>query len=128
MKKPLLTGLLAVLLVGCITSRKTYTRVELYFGQSRPDGSLIAAADWQAFSDSVITPVLPEGLSVADVHGQWKEASGKVISEPSKVVLAFVPLTKERSQAIDCIRQKYCRYFRQESVMRVDSRVKAIRF
>ena len=76
MKKFFLALTVAGLLCGCHTTGRNWVRSEIYFGMSKPDGSLVTAAEWQAFVDANVTPRFPAGLSVMDVQGQWRDRSG----------------------------------------------------
>ena len=123
MKRLLLALTLAATLVGCSTSDggRRWVRSEIHFGLSRPDGSSISQEDWQKFMDDVVTPAFPAGLSVVDSRGQWRNASGHIDKEPSKVLVLLHPRAAEVEQRIDEIRSTYCRRFQQEAVMKVTS-------
>jgi hypothetical protein len=99
-----------------------FLRTELYFGRSKPDGSLVADEDWKAFLAETVTPLFPDGFTVLSGFGQYREKSGKIISEPSQVLIFLYPgRTKKESRAkIEEIRTAYIKRFDQESVLRVD--------
>jgi hypothetical protein len=100
-----------------------WIRTELFFGLSEPDGSLIDAADWNAFLDEHILPRFPEGLTVLDATGRYLDKQQRTIKEPSKVVIFFY--APDRSVAansnLTAIAAEYCSQFKQESVLRTDS-------
>src|SRR5690348_9403920 len=99
-----------------------YYRTELYFGRSKPDGSIITDEEWARFLNDVVTPRFPEGFTVLDGLGQYRNKSGRIIKEPSKV-LVFLYSFKSRKTSrarIDEIRAAYVKLFNQESVLRLD--------
>jgi hypothetical protein len=108
-----------------ILSCASYQRSDLYFGRDIPGGGQVSEQAWKAFSDSVISAYFPEGYTEWDAKGRWKDTETKeTISEPTKVVTFFGKMSKERSAAIDSIAQRYLRRFRQQSVLRTDSKAK----
>lgn len=100
------------------------TKTELYFGLSKPDGSMVSNKDWQAFADTVITKTFIQGSTLIDARGQWLGNDGKLISESSKILIIISKLNQEQSKQINLVREKYKKYFQQEAVLRVDKRVK----
>lgn len=110
---------------ACTTLKgKKMTKTELYFGLTKPDGSTVAESAFQAFADSVISKTFTEGCTIIDGYGQWLGFNGKLISEPSKIVIVISKLSAQRSRGIEQVREKYKKYYQQESVMRVDEFLK----
>ncbi len=103
-------------------SDKEWVQTELFFGLARPDGSAISTDQWQAFVDQYVTPRFPEGLTIVDVHGQYRMQSGKIANEESKIIVLLHESNKERWLAIEDIRSIYKKLFAQESVLRASTR------
>jgi len=99
-----------------------YCRTELYFGRSIPDGGMVTDEQWEEFLAEVVTPRFPDGFTILKGIGQYREKSGKIISEPSQVLIfLYSSKTKTESRAkIEEIRKEYVKRFKQESVLRVD--------
>jgi len=97
----------------CAPPLKPAVEVDLYFGE-------ISAPQWTAFLDEEVTPRFPDGLSVIDVNGQYRNRQGAIGRERSKLLVIVVfdaPAHASRVQAIvDSYRQRY----KQESVLRVE--------
>lgn len=106
-----------------LTADKFY-RTELYFGRSRPDGGTVSDAEWEQFLVDEVTPRFPDGFTILNATGQYREKSGKIISEPSEVlVFLYTRKTKQESRRkIEEIRAAYVKKFSQESVLRMDIR------
>lgn len=100
---------------------RPWVRTELFFGMSRPGGVAVAPAEWQRFLDDEITPRFPDGLTVLDAAGQWRGASGRVTSEPAKVLILFHPPDSGAGARIEAIRERWLKLFGQESVLRATS-------
>lgn len=98
----------------------SYTKTELYFGLSIPGGGNVSNEEWSSFADSVITPVFLYGSTAIESKGEWLGSDKKITKEESKLVISINEMTDELTAKIDTIRAKYKRYYRQESVMRVD--------
>lgn len=95
----------------------SYKRTELYFGGSRPDGSVITPADFELFLDKEVTPAFPDGLTWLEAHGQWM--GGK---EDSYVLIILYPFSdRQANRELEEIRTDYKAQFDQESVLRADS-------
>ena len=73
---------------------------------------------WRAFLAEEITPRFPDGLSVVDGAGQWRDASGTIVRERSKLVLILAEPGASGMRRTDEIAQAYRRTFGQESVLR----------
>lgn len=104
-------------------SLEKYIRTELYFGLSRKSGGEISETDFQAFIDEFVTPRFPDGLTIFDAQGQWREGDTTIAKERSKV-LVLIYLKRDRRSAdrkIDEIRSEYKKRFAQSSVLRVDT-------
>ena len=100
------------------------TKTELFFGLSKRGGEIISTKDWQAFADTVIAKTFTDGSTIIDARGQYLEKDGKPISESSKMLIVISKLDAKCSKQIDIVREKYKKYFQQESVMRMDKRVR----
>lgn len=128
--KPVM-GLLILIstIVGCQSSTKPesngamhWQRTEMYFGQTRRDGSEITDRDWKEFLNEEIVPKFPSGLTVFDGDGRWRDTNGLIHTEGSRVLVVLYPMDdSEADGKLDAIAQKYCADFDQEAVMRLDS-------
>ena len=96
----------------------------LYFGLSTPQGP-VTSAQWEDFLAREVTPRFPDGLTVWDAKGQWKDAKGVIEKEPSKVLLLVHSADAKSDEAIQQIIDDYKKRFDQESVMRVTEQVRA---
>jgi 5-methylcytosine-specific restriction endonuclease McrBC regulatory subunit McrC len=105
-------------------STKTLIKDELYFGLSKPGGKTVSEVEWQLFLNRVITPRLPDGLTVMDVYGQYLDSSGKLTREKTKLVILIYENSQTKNQKIEEIIASYKKTFQQESVLRVTSSVR----
>jgi hypothetical protein len=96
-----------------------FIKDELYFGLSKPDGSLVSATEWQDFVDRTITPRFPDGLTVMDAYGQYLTQRNQLVREPTKVVILIYGDSPARARAIADIIAIYKQRFQQESVLRL---------
>lgn len=96
------------------------TRLELLFGAAKPDGTEVSDADWLAFLDETVTPRFPDGLTVLDGRGQWRNARGEIVREATRVLLVWHLPHARTAADIAAIRETYKQRFGQESVMRID--------
>jgi hypothetical protein len=99
-----------------------FTRTELFFGSLKPDSSLVSEEAFLGFLDAEITPRFPNGLTLLTGLGQFLNAQGVIIQEPSRLLILLYPLEEWRhsSEKIEQIREQYKQMFDQESVLRVD--------
>jgi hypothetical protein len=101
------------------------TETDLYFGQSRPDGTMIMISEWNAFAKTDIPRVFKEGSTTISVTGSWYDpVAGKFISEPTYLVRYVYKKSSQASRQIDSLRSWYQQKFRQQSVLRVDRKVR----
>jgi Protein of unknown function (DUF3574) len=101
------------------TARGCALTTELFLGQTRPDGSLILAAEWDAFLREIVTPLFPAGLTVVEGSGQWRGGDGKIGREPAKILIIVRPGGAD-GEGIVAVIAAYKTRFAQESVLRVD--------
>ncbi len=101
------------------------TRVELFFGrtiaptEANPRGE-VSEAQWRRFLDEEVTPRFPDGLSVLDVQGRWRDrATGRNVNERSKLVILIVQSGQEVGTRIDELTAAYKARFRQGAVLRL---------
>lgn len=105
-----------------VVQAESYYRTELYMGRSIPGGSMVSEEAWEKFLGEVVTPLFPDGFTVLNGRGQYREASGAIAKEPSHVlVFLYRKADRKRARAdIEKIRGEYKKRFAQESVLRVD--------
>ena len=108
-------------------TQSTWLRTELIFGLSLPGekSGTVSQQQWTDFLKDVITPRFPEGLTVTDGFGQWRDKQGALTSEPSKIVLLVYPPTDSAESGIQEIRELYKKKFAQESVLRLTTQTQA---
>ena len=97
-------------------------RAELLFGLRRPDGRASSEAAWRRFLAARVTPRFPDGLTVLSANGQWRGADGRVLREPSRVLVILTEASAGTLDALQAIRTEYRAAFGQESVGLVLSR------
>lgn len=93
----------------------------LYFGLSTSQGP-VTPAQWDTFLNKEVTPRFPDGLTVLDAKGQWRNAKGIIGKEPTKVLILVHPDTSAEDQAVQNLIDIYKKEFHQESVMKVRNR------
>lgn len=101
-----------------------WLRTELYFSIGEwTETSLTTEPEgrWQEFLDREVTPRFPDGLSVIDVYGQWRnpQAGGAVRRERSRLLVIVHPNTPEASGKIEEIRDTWKKQTGEKSVLRV---------
>ncbi|MCQ0022119.1 DUF3574 domain-containing protein, partial [Streptomyces somaliensis DSM 40738] len=106
---------------------RTHVETRLLFGTERPGGGpAVTDAQFTAFVDREVTPRFPAGLTVRQGRGQWRDASGRIVRERSYELVLLYPAADAvaAGREVERVRAAYLRAFGQESVGRVDERVR----
>ena len=123
--RPLL-GLFAVVALSgcaslppaCVPPAQSMVTAEMYFGRNIGDRVGVSEAAFTQFTAREITPRFPQGLTVVDGRGQWRDTeNGRVLREPSKVVLVTFTDSLEARANLGAIADAYKQTFRQQSVL-----------
>jgi hypothetical protein len=122
------TLLLAALLLGqngsaaaqtlaCHGAQKPREVAELMFGRNIGNRVGVSEAAWQRFVAREMTPRFPDGLTIIDATGQWRDSgTSKVVREPSKRVEIVLPGAGDDEDKLDAIVAAYKKQFRQQAV------------
>ena len=90
---------------------------ELMFGRNIGDRIGVSEAQWARFVDREITTRFPDGLTVFDTRGQWRDTErNRIVREPSKLVQIVLPGKAEDTDRLNEIAAAYKSRFRQQSV------------
>ncbi len=108
------TALVAQTPPNCQTPQQPKQVAELLFGR----GTDVSEFAWARFVARELTPRFPEGLTISDASGQWRNpANGMVVREPSKRVEIVLPGNADDQTRLDSVVTAYKREFRQRSVV-----------
>ncbi len=98
-------------------------RIELMLGRNIRGHAGVGSARWAKFLAREITPRFPDGLTVVDTAGQWRDpATARIAREPSRLVI-IVTGGEGADEKIAAIVDAYKKRFRQKSVGVVTSAV-----
>jgi len=101
----------------CSGAQKPAAVAELMFGRKIGNRIAVSESRWARFVDREITPRFPDGLSVVDAKGQWRDRERNVIvREPSKLVTIVLLGDPADQTRLSEIVEAYKRCFRQQSV------------
>jgi hypothetical protein len=107
---------------GCPAGLRPATTAEVFFGQDIAGGAEVSDADWRGFLSAEVSPRFPDGLTVADVYGQWRGPKGSFVKEPSKALFIVLAHRGDDQRRLALVRDAYKRQFRQDSVLLVEQR------
>jgi Protein of unknown function (DUF3574) len=112
-----LAGSAGAQLVDCRGGQTPSQVAELLFGRNIGNRIGVSEGEWGRFVDREITPRFPNGLTVFNATGQWRDqASNKIVREPSKIVQIVLPGNVEDIARLNEIAEAYKTRFKQQSV------------
>jgi Protein of unknown function (DUF3574) len=98
----------------CHAPQQAKELAELLFGR----GTDASEFSWARFVARELTPRFPDGLTISDASGQWRNpANSMVVREPSKRVEIVLPGNADDQTRLDAVVTAYKRGFRQRSVV-----------
>ena len=97
------------------------TIAEAYFGQNVQGRAPVSQVEWARFMQEVVTPAFPDGLTVLDGMGQWRNAAGRISREDSKILVLVLPGQDQLAAAarLAPVTAAWQARFAQESVLTV---------
>ena len=104
---------------SCPPGTEPFAEYRLFFGRSQGEMEVVSEDEWRAFVAEEVTPRFPDGLTVLDAAGQWRDGSGTIVRERTKLLLVLAPQGDDAMQRTDEIADAYKRAFGQSSVLRV---------
>lgn len=113
----------ALLLAGCAAAppcpegSQAAVLDQLWLGTSRAHGPAVTAPEWSAFVREEIAPRLPQGFTVLEAQGQWRNGDGSVAQERTRVLQLLHPADAGSAAALREIAGRYRARFEQEAVL-----------
>jgi hypothetical protein len=103
---------------GCaLPSEKPMIVAELFFGRDIPGRRPLTEKEWSAFADEIIARQFPDGFTVSDGEGEWRDpVMRKVVRERTKILTVAAAPTAEVEARIARVTAAYRARFRQKSV------------
>lgn len=90
---------------------------ELFFGRGIKGRAPLTDAEWAEFTAQTITPNFPDGFTVFDGEGQWRNPqTGHIAHDPTKIVLVAAKRTPDLAQRLSAVIDAYKARFHQQSV------------
>jgi len=99
-----------------------WIRTELYFSVGTVDGKegAVSPARWREFLDKEVTSRFPDGFTVFDAYGQWRDHGAKEPERLStKVIVILHENNPQNAGNIEAIRLAYKRITGDLSVLRL---------
>ena len=103
----------------CPDGSERYDEYRMFFGRNVGHAEGVSDEEWRAFLADTVTPRFPDGLSVFDAAGQWRDSEGGIVRERSKMVLILAEPSSDAARRLGETAEEYKRKFSQESVLRV---------
>jgi hypothetical protein len=112
-----LAGSAGAQLLDCRGGQRPTEVAELLFGRNIGNRLGVSEAAWGRFVDREIAPRFPDGLTVFDASGRWRDRTrDRLVREPSKIVEIVLPGTPDDIPRLNEIAEAYKRRFKQQSV------------
>src|SRR5690242_7958401 len=91
--------LLAASLAACAPALHTSVRQavvyeQLFFGRNREGREIVSDSAWTVFLRDEVTPRFPEGLTVLQSRGQWRDSTGHIEREAGYVLTLLHPASR----------------------------------
>lgn len=103
--------------LSCTEPQKPMLEIDLMFGRNIGGQLGVSEELWSDFVAKEITPRFPQGLTVDDAVGQWRDReTSTIVKEPSKDVRVIVPAGVEVKEKVDAIVAAYKQRFQQQAV------------
>ena len=107
-------------LVDCLGAQRPTQVAELMFGRNIGSRIGVSEGNFGRFVDREIMSRFPNGLTVFNAAGQWRdEASNKIVREPSKIVQIVLPGRVDDVARLNEIVEAYKTRFKQHSVVMI---------
>ena len=115
-----LTGCAGVTPLACPGGTAPRLVAELLFGRNIGSRLAVSETDWARFVAEEVTPRFPDGFTVVDAKGQWRDSEqGRVVREPSKMLLIVMSDEAAGRGRLAAIIEAYKRRFSQQSVLTI---------
>ena len=102
---------------ACAPGQQPMLSAELLFGRKIGDRIGVDEAAFRRFVDEEVTPRFPDGLTIIDASGQYRDRErGRLIREPSKLILIATVDEAGNRGKLAAIAEAYKRRFHQQSV------------
>lgn len=121
-----LAALLTVLWSGPVAAAaecagEAWVESTLYMGRGLADGGTVPDAGVQAFVAETIVPAFPDGFTILDARGHWRDGrTGRAVGETTVVLVVAHPPGPEADAALRRIADTYITRFGQSAVLRSD--------
>lgn len=107
-----------------IAGKSPLISVTLYFGRAIAGRAPVTDAEWDRYVQSDLAPRFPDGFTVTDATGQWRNpATGLAEHEQTKVVQAVLKPDNSVAARVGMVSDAYRRLFHQDAVGVVTSNV-----
>lgn len=107
---------------ACRAPLERWTEIALYFGRDIAGVGEVSERQFRRFLAAEVTPRFPDGLSVVDATGQFRDGR-RIVRERTKLVVLLVPAAVEAARKVAAIVKAYKTRFRQQSVLRTETAV-----
>jgi hypothetical protein len=107
----------------CRPPLEAWTQVQLYFGRDVGGEAVVSEEVFRDFPAETVRPLFPDGLSVVDVAGQFRDSDGAIVREPTKLLIILVPDAAGVAPDVETIVAAYKKRFDQQSVLHAEQPV-----
>ncbi len=103
---------------SCLLPTEQRTLVaELFFGLGIKGREPLTAAEWADFAARVVTPNFPDGFTVFDGEGQWRNPrTGRIAHGPTKILLVAAKREPDLAHRLAAVIDAYKTRYHQQSV------------
>ena len=103
--------------VCAIQGERPMAVAQLFFGRAIEGRGILTEDEWTRFVTNELSRDFPDGFTVYDGQGQWRDpATGKVVREPSKIVIVAAEENAAFSRHVLMAVEAYRKWFKQKSV------------
>jgi hypothetical protein len=102
--------------LSCTLPQKPMLEIDLLFGRNVSGRLGVTDKRWTAFLAREVTPRFPDGLTVFDAYGQWRDGKRKTIVREQSKIVRIITTDADAQAKIDAVVEAYKRRFHQQSV------------
>lgn len=92
------------------------TVTELFFGRNIPGRAPLTESEWSEFAASVIAKEFPDGFTVLDGSGAWRDPATNAIMDERTKVVVVAAAEDDLATRIERVTSAYKRAYAQRSV------------